>query len=188
VAGRRLREACEPCAGSTNRARSPLLLFCAVAAVTVILDQTTKGIALAHLQSGPIPLLGGVIRLTLTRNTGSAFGLPAPAWVTTAVSVIVSVVILAWVALRRAQRRPVTGPQRRPERSRGAARGAGAPVRRMVALALVLGGAAGNLIDRLCAGAVVDFIDLRIWPVFNVADIALTIGIGLLMLEAIRRR
>jgi signal peptidase II len=106
-----------------------------------------------------------VIRLTLTRNAGSAFGLPAPAWVTTAVSAIVCVAILAW-----------------------AARGAVGPAVRAVALALVLGGAAGNLLDRVRAGAVVDFIDVRIWPVFNVADIALTIGIGLLMIEAIRRR
>lgn len=179
--GRRLREACEPCAGSApglspssslrvnsaegNPAPSRLLPFCAVAAATLILDQIAKAVALAHLQSGPIPLLGGVIRLTLTRNAGSAFGLPAPAWVTTAVSAIVCVAILAW-----------------------AARGAVGPAVRAVALALVLGGAAGNLLDRVRAGAVVDFIDVRIWPVFNVADIALTIGIGLLMIEAIRRR
>ena len=151
-------------AASTGRGR-PLLLFSAVAAVTVVLDQTTKAVALSHLQSGPIPLLGGVIGLSLTRNTGSAFGLPAPAWVTTAVSLIVCVVVLVWVA-----------------------RGAGASLVRAIALGLVLGGAVGNLADRVCAGGVLDFIDLGIWPVFNVADIALTIGIGLLMIEAIRRR
>ena len=151
-------------AASTGRGR-PLLLFSAVAAVTVVLDQTTKAVALSHLQSGPIPLLGGIIRLSLTRNTGSAFGLPAPAWATAAVSLIVCVVVLVWVA-----------------------RGGGASRLRAIALGLVLGGAVGNLVDRVRAGAVVDFIDLGIWPVFNVADIALTIGIGLLMLEAIRRR
>jgi signal peptidase II len=149
---------------STGRGRL-LLLLSAVAAVTVVLDQTTKAVALAHLESGPIPLLGGIIRLTLARNIGSAFGLPAPAWVTTAVSLIVCVVVLVWVA-----------------------RGGGASLVRAIALGLVLGGAVGNLADRVRAGAVVDFIDLGIWPVFNVADIGLTIGIGLLMLEAIRRR
>jgi signal peptidase II len=49
--------------------------------------------------------------------------------------------------------------------------------------ALVLGGAAGNLIDRLRFGYVVDFIDVRIWPVFNVGDSAITIGVALLILH-----
>ncbi len=54
------------------------------------------------------------------------------------------------------------------------------------ALALILGGAAGNWIDRVRYGAVVDFLDFRIWPVFNVADSAITIGVGLYLLHFLK--
>ena len=51
---------------------------------------------------------------------------------------------------------------------------------------LLLGGAVGNLIDRVQSGLVVDFLDFRVWPVFNVADIAITVGAGLLIISVIR--
>lgn len=55
-----------------------------------------------------------------------------------------------------------------------------------LALALLAGGAIGNLIDRLRVGAVIDFIDLSVWPVFNLADVAVTLGAGLLVLTLLR--
>ena len=54
------------------------------------------------------------------------------------------------------------------------------------ALVLQLGGATGNLIDRVRLGYVIDFFDLRVWPVFNVADIAIVFGVGLLILDLTR--
>jgi signal peptidase II len=57
-----------------------------------------------------------------------------------------------------------------------------------VAFSLILGGAIGNLIDRIAYGYVVDFIDFRIWPVFNVADSAITIGAAALIIDSFRER
>ena len=149
---------------STDRGR-PLFLLAAVAAVAIVLDQATKALAVARLAETAVPLLGGILQLSLTYNSGSAFGLETPAWVAVGVSVIVCVVILVYML-----------------------RGAGQTRLRGAALGLVLGGALGNLGDRLRAGAVIDFIDLRVWPVFNVADIAISVGVGLLVLEVVRRR
>ena len=57
-----------------------------------------------------------------------------------------------------------------------------------ISMALILGGALGNWIDRLRFGAVIDFLDFRIWPVFNLADTAITIGVGLYMILLIKRK
>jgi signal peptidase II len=141
-------------------------MWCAVAAaITVILDQFTKALAVSRLQGAPVSIVSGVIELRLTRNPGSAFGLATPSWVAIAVSVVVCVVVLLYL-------------------TRGGAR-SGA---RGLVLGMVVGGALGNLVDRIRMGAVIDFIDLRVWPVFNVADIAITVGVGLLMIEVIRHK
>ena len=58
----------------------------------------------------------------------------------------------------------------------------------VISLSLVLGGAVGNLIDRVWLGYVVDFFDLRVWPVFNVADSCITIGVGLLLWQSLVKR
>jgi len=62
-----------------------------------------------------------------------------------------------------------------------------APSLARVGLALILGGAIGNWIDRIQFGAVIDFLDFRIWPVFNVADSAITVGVCLYLLVFIRK-
>ncbi len=146
--------------------RGRLLLQWAIAAsATVALDQWTKALALARLATGAEPLIGP-IQFKLTRNPGSAFGLPTPPWAAISVSIIVCVVVLVYL-LRSAQARP---------------RWSG------VALGLVVGGAIGNLVDRVRMGAVVDFIDLRVWPVFNVADIAITLGVVFVMIGVLGKR
>jgi signal peptidase II len=151
---------------SAERGR-PLLLFAVVALAGFALDQASKVLAGEHLQPNlPVPIAGGVVQLTLIHNPGSAFGIISQGWVPIAASAIVCVVILAYTF---------------------AGGLAGVPVR-AVALGLIVGGALGNLCDRLRTGGVVDFIDFRVWPVFNVADIAVTVGVGLLALELIRRR
>lgn len=63
----------------------------------------------------------------------------------------------------------------------------GQPAAARVALALILGGAVGNWIDRLRFGAVVDFFDFRVWPVFNVADSAITVGVGMYLLLLLKK-
>jgi len=144
--------------------RSPALLF-GVAAFVVLLDQWTKRLATEHLAyAPPVRLVGDLVQLTYTRNSGIAFGLLAgrnfPLYVFSIVAAAAVLVLFA--------------------------RHAYLSLGRHLSLALILGGAIGNLIDRVTAGEVVDFVLLS-WrghefPVFNVADIAVTCGVCLFAL------
>jgi signal peptidase II len=133
-----------------------------VAVVVLLLDLLTKYLVVEHLEHRePIRLLGGALLLAVSRNSGAAFSFAQGATVLfTAVAVAVIVVIV------------------RTARQLGSAGWA-------VTLGLLLGGATGNLVDRVFRapgpgrGAVVDFIDFRVWPVFNLADSAIVCG-GLL--------
>jgi len=137
-------------------------LVVTVAAAVLVVDAVTKQWALGALADVPLQLVGP-LRLALAYNTAGAFGLGGAATPFLAVGALVLVVIMV-----------TTG---------SAATGAPAAI----ALGLVLGGAFGNLADRLfrdpglLRGAVVDFIDLRFWPVFNLADVAITCGALLLL-------
>ena len=137
--------------------------------VAVGLDQFIKLVirhTLSPIQS--VPLIPSVIHLTYVQNSGAAFGLfPGH----TSLFILVSVAVAGWVCVELIRLR--TGTQ--------------AP-RTQAGLILILSGALGNLIDRLWFGYVIDFIDLRVWPVFNVADSCITIGVGLLLWQAVRPR
>jgi len=141
--------------------RRPLVLA-AVAGVVVALDQASKSWALEALADGPIDLVW-TLRLSLSYNRGAAFGLGqgmAPLLIAAGVALLV---VLAGFSRSLAGRLPT------------------------IALGLVLGGATGNLVDRLIRGhdgAVVDFIDLQWWPIFNVADMAIVCGAVLLVLTS----
>jgi len=138
-----------------------MALLVAVAVVVIGVDQLSKHWALTSLRSHSIGLVGSA-RLALTRNTGAAFGLGGGFVPFLALGAVGLVVAMA--ASSAISRRPVA-----------------------LAVGLVLGGAFGNLADRLLRspgllrGAVVDFIDLRWWPVFNLADSAITCGCLLLL-------
>ena len=108
-----------------------------------------------------------MLYLTYVQNTGAAFGL-FRGWAV--LFVAASVAIIVWIACQLL--RPM----------------APWPVSVLWGYGLVLGGAAGNLLDRVRLGHVVDFLDLRVWPVFNVGDSAITIGVALLILQSLRRR
>jgi signal peptidase II len=141
----------------------PLLL--GVSGAIVGLDQWSKQQATAHLAlREPVRVLGELVRLTYARNSGIAFSLFAgrgfPLWIFSLVAAVAVVVLFA----RHARLSPG----------------------RQLALAFILGGAVGNLIDRVTTGLVVDFILLS-WgrhefPVFNVADVAVTCGVTLFAL------
>lgn len=133
-------------------------------------DQATKLWVLAALQPYEvIPVLPS-LNLTLVFNEGAAFSFLADAggwqrWFFVALALVVSVVLLVWLwRLKPEDRLTAAG------------------------LSLVAGGAIGNLIDRIAYGHVVDFVDVYWrawhWPAFNVADSAITVGVGLLLLEA----
>lgn len=147
------------------------------AVVVLAADLATKLIAVATLDGEPpVRLLGGVVYLVLVRNSGAAFGLASGY---TMILAVVAVIVVG-VIIRFAGRL-------------GSAAWA-------AALGLVLGGAGGNLIDRLfrepgpLRGAVVDFVSLfddsgGVWPVFNLADSALIAGVALaILLELTGRR
>ena len=129
----------------------------ALAAIVVVLDALTKQWALATLKDDPIELLGPV-RLALTYNTAGAFGLGGAVVPFLALGALVLVIVMVTTG---------SATTRAPA---------------AVALGLVLGGAFGNLADRvvrdpgLLRGAVVDFVDVGFWPVFNLADTAITCG------------
>lgn len=129
----------------------------AVAAAVVALDQLASSWAVRRLANGPIHVIGP-LNLQLGINTGASFSMGRGLAPLLAVLAVVVVVVLV-VASRRA-------------RSAGLA----------VALGLVVGGAAGNLADRIFRpyhGGVVDFIHLPYWPTFNVADACITVGVAL---------
>jgi len=133
------------------------------------LDRLTKFLAETYLQGhAPVHLIPGVVQLNYTTNPGGAFGLFGGAtWLfLTATFVVCIVIVVASFSV--------------PSGLSAAG------------LGLVLGGALGNLTDRVVRGSgfsgrVVDFIDFRWWPVFNVADSAIVIGAGLILLSGVLR-
>ena len=130
----------------------------------VVLDQATKILTKKFMLLGHSEkILGDFVRYTYIQNTGMAFGIHiGNRLVFTIFSLLASLIILGYLFKARGDRPMVR-----------------------VSLALILGGAIGNLIDRIFSGAVVDFIDVGIgslrWPVFNVADSAVSIGMILLI-------
>lgn len=141
--------------------RRPAAVLAAVAIAILVLDQVSKYVVRAtmSLSAPPIHLVGNLLKLTYVRNTGAAFGmLPGHPVMFAAVSVVV----LAGIA--------VYWWRVRPRRTL-----------LVIALGLLTGGSGGNLIDRATVGRVTDFIEVPLIPVFNVADMAILGGVGLLM-------
>lgn len=132
--------------------------------VLIGLDRLAKWWASTALHVGqPTPLLGQSIRLTRVHNVGGAFGIfPGSGELFLAVSGIVSLVLLALLLL-------------------GRFRG----ILARMGMAIVLAGAMGNLIDRLLYGFVLDFFEIRGFPVFNLADACITVGAGLIILHVL---
>jgi signal peptidase II len=149
-------------------ARSPVGPL-AVAGVVVVLDQLTKIWAVAALADGPVEVIGSLLQFRLTRNPGGAFSLLTGLTPVLAVLAVVMVVYIIRTT-------------RRTE-----------DLVMAYALALVLGGAIGNLADRMARspgflrGEVVDFIKVPHWPTFNVADCAITVGVILIAIRGWRQ-
>lgn len=150
-----------------------LVLIGAIVAVVFVLDQVTKLIAVAHLEAQPpVRILGGVVYLSFTRNPGAAFGLGSEFTIIFPFVYLVVIGVIAYFAPK--------------IRSVGWA----------IALALVMAGALGNLMDRIfrspapLRGAVVDFISVfapygEKFAIFNVADSAISVGGVLALLLAL---
>lgn len=144
---------------------SKLKRLVAVAGGVLILDQVTKALVLKHLPlGGRLPVIPGFFDITHVHNPGGAFGFLAGMSAEVRSLLFVAVSLLAAGLI-------VYFYWQTPPRQRVLALG----------LALVFGGAVGNLLDRIRFGIVVDFLDVYIedlhWPAFNVADSAITVGI-----------
>ncbi len=151
--------------GARRRAR-------VVLALTALLwyagDQLTKVLAVDRLGDGDVVLPGGFLRLHLVRNPGAAFSTGTEYTVALSCFAIVAALVVLWVARR------VVSPMW------------------ALGLGLLLAGVVGNLTDRLLRqpgplrGHVIDFLQLPSWPVFNLADIAINVAAGLILLQAFR--
>ena len=138
-----------------------------MALVVFVLDRVTKGIVNATVPYGTeTPLLGNLVAITNIRNAGAAFGFaPVGPWFFLVAALAVSVGLIVYVL-------------RQP-----------GDLSANAVLGLILGGALGNAFDRVInGGGVTDFIDFHFWPVFNVADSAVSIGVVLLILGYLIRK
>ncbi len=142
-----------------------------IALIVVLLDRWTKHLVATHIALYErIQIIPGFFRLTHTENTGAAFSLFADSsshWKTTMLIAfsLLAMVVVSMLLWKQTRALTITG----------------------VALSLILGGAVGNLWDRLARGRVIDFLLVYVkqyqWPVFNLADSAIVVGASLLVLE-----
>ena len=150
---------------SAERPLSSMRVLLPVAAAVLVADQMTKEFAVTHLQDHEIDVIKGVLTLRLTLNSGGAFGiLQGVPGLFLAATVLVIGLLVVWVR-RLADRRL------------------------LVPLGMMLGGGLGNAGDRLfrhLGGRVVDWIDLHVWPVFNLADSAIVVGVILVVFMSSR--
>ena len=132
-----------------------------IVSAVVFLDQLSKFFALSNLQlNTPVILIKDFFYLTLVHNRGAAFGMFKNQLI---LFIAISLFAISFIFIH--------------------LKGKKNPLIHKLSLGLILAGAFGNLIDRLRLGYVVDFLDFRVWPVFNLADSALTIGALLLSWE-----
>lgn len=151
--------------------REILRKWMTIAAIIIIADQITKSIATAELTMYKAVAVMPMFNFTLIHNEGAAFSFLSDAggwqrWFFTAISFIVSVLLVFWIKKLKAEEKF-----------------------QAIAFSLILGGAIGNLIDRVRFGYVVDFIEIYYnqysWPAFNIADSAITIGVVILIADTL---
>lgn len=139
-------------------------LFSLIIILSTILDQVTKTVVLSKIDlHGSVPVISGFFNIVHSRNRGMAFGFfnnpdPGPAfYFLTGASVFAILLVGFWFFRLKEYERPL-----------------------IPGLGLILGGASGNLIDRLRIGEVIDFLDIQVgsyqWPAFNIADSCITVG------------
>jgi signal peptidase II len=132
----------------------------ALCGLVVVLDQAAKALVEAHIVPGQDVEVLGPIELTLSHNSGVAFGLAAGGGVRLVLLTAVALGVVGYVFSRDPTRRWI-----------------------WIAAGLLAGGALGNLADRIRAEAVTDYIQIGSWPAFNLADVAVTAGVALLALS-----
>jgi signal peptidase II len=147
----------------TSRQTS-LIFALALALAVFVVDQGIKSVVEGSMRVGEsIILLPGFLSLTYIKNDGGAFGILGGSQMILLVGSTIAVVVVLWMLLSGRPSKPT-----------------------MLGCGLILGGAAGNLLDRLSSGEVTDYIHFSFWYIFNAADAAIVVGVGLLLLSAIR--
>ena len=135
-----------------------------IAALVFVVDRWVKALVEGSMRLGEsIPLIPGFLSLTYIRNDGGAFGILGGSRVVLLLGSAVAIGVVLWMLFSGSS-------------SRLTSLGCG----------LILGGAAGNLLDRLTTGEVTDYVHFSFWYIFNAADAAIVVGVGLLLLSALR--
>lgn len=133
-----------------------------ITSLVIVIDRIAKFLIFNNLFEGQsVEVIPKIFHITLVLNTGTVFGLFKDRnqfFIVASFIVIALIVIYVWFGKNR-------------------------DLVILSALGLILGGAIGNLIDRLVFGYIIDFLDFRIWPVFNIADSSITVGAGTLILK-----
>lgn len=149
--------------------RTSVVVALAISLSAFVVDQAIKRVVEGAMSLGEsLPAMPDMLRFTYIENDGGAFGVLGGSQLVLLAGSAVAVGVVLWMLL-----------SGEPSRLTSAACG------------LILGGAAGNLLDRLTTGEVTDYLDLQFWPleawpIFNAADIAITTGVALLFLSALR--
>ena len=155
-----------PHRGKVSRAGrwADLLVALGLALAVFVLDQGLKSVVEASIRAGEsIPVIPGFLSITHVRNDGAAFGILGGSQLLLLVGSVVAVGVVLWMLFAGQRSRLAT-----------------------LACGLILGGAAGNLLDRLTNGEVTDYVHFSFWYVFNAADAAITVGVALLLLSTFR--
>lgn len=126
-----------------------------ISLIVLLADQLSKILVLKYLKDvGSLPIIENILHLTYVENRGAAFGiLQHKKWF----FIVITILIVGFIIIYFRKNKNYPKPM-------------------MIGLSLIVGGAIGNLIDRTLYSFVVDFIDFRVWPVFNIADSAIVIG------------
>ncbi|MCF7873527.1 MAG: signal peptidase II [Candidatus Omnitrophica bacterium] len=146
--------------------RLKLLLTPSIAFFIIGLDFWIKTYLRLNFSFQSFPLIDKLVYITVVFNTGTAFGFLQDKANLLVYLTLILILIFLFVIKKEQQKRVIF----------------------LIATGLVLGGAFSNLIDRLMLGAVVDYIDLKFWPVFNLSDSCITIGAILLIIDSFRKR
>jgi signal peptidase II len=141
-----------------------LLWAVAIAVGVFLIDQGVKSLVEGSMRVGQsISLVPGLLDITFIKNDGGAFGILGGSPLLLLAGSAVAVVVVFWMLF------------------------SGKPTRlATIGCGLILGGAAGNLLDRLASGEVTDYVHFSFWYIFNAADTAIVVGVGLLLLSALR--
>jgi signal peptidase II len=135
-----------------------------IAALVFVVDRGVKALVEGSMRLGEsIPLIPGFLSLTYIKNDGGAFGILGGSRLALLIGSAVAIGVVLWILLSGSS-------------SRLTSLGCG----------LILGGAAGNLVDRLATGEVTDYIHFSFWYIFNAADAAIVVGVAILLLSTLR--